>query len=539
MRLPRILSTTAVAASYITSAHALYPQDFSAKGAYFVTDTAAGDQYVVGINAVHNGDLYFHMSAPYKNSWVGVGIGEEMAGAFMLISYKSANGTGVTTSPRMGTGHNEPELLDVNVEKIWTDEYAPNSNQAKAGGIFISHAVCRGCANYSSLSYTNKAQPFIFAMGPEEAMTSDSLEAPLRRHSYYGKFTMDMTVATTPLDFYEGADYGRVPGPNQNGTDAVINDNTFVSLGTSHGFDKHKDSDPYPIAHAVIMGLAFFVVFPAGSLLLRWLHSVTVHWIIQLIGVLMIAVGFACGVAVSLEYNHSKRFTSGHQILGLLILAGVLVQLGLGLAHHMIFKRTKQRTTFAKTHMVLGPLITILAIINGGLGLNFANENFARIPYAVAILVLGIAFIFARTWLHLFLRHQQYQPDEEVLEQYHSRRANAYDSESTNSPHSAASSSKRFDYSPSKLAEAGVAPAYEEVEVPEAYPDPKTPASIRDRHFTYGLSSPVTVAPPTPRWPISPTARPAGLERSYSAASRGSEEDEFIGQDHPMWKNSR
>ncbi|KAK4553323.1 hypothetical protein LTR86_009623 [Recurvomyces mirabilis] len=534
---PRILATAVAAATWLAPAHALEPQDLTAKGSYFVTETSQGDQYVVGMNFVHNGDIYFHMSAPTKNSWVGVGIGENMAGAFMLISYKSANGTGVTTSPRMGTGHSEPELMDVNVEKIWSDEYAPNSNQAKKGGIMISHAVCRGCANHSSVDYNSKAQPFIFAIGPEDELLSDSQDAALKRHDYYGKFTMDMTLATTPSDFYEGADYGRVPGPNHNGTEAVQNDDTFISFGSSVAFDEHTDSDTYPIVHAVIMSVAFFVIFPLGSLLLRWVHSVTVHWVVQSFGLVMVLVGFGCGVAVSLEYNRGKHFNSAHQVLGLLVLAGVLVQFGLGLSHHLIFKRTKKPTSFSKVHLFLGPSIIVLAVINGGLGINLAGDEFARIPYAVVVLVLGIAFGIARTYLGLFMRHKQYQPDEEVLEEYHTRRANTFESASTNSPYSASSASKRFDFgygSSTKLAEAGVATTYEEVEVPEAYPDPKTPASAMDRHFTFGMASPVTVAPPTPRWPL-----PRPLERTYSANSRESDRDIFIGQDHPsVWKDT-
>lgn len=45
-----------------------------------------------------------------------------MAGAFTLIAYKSADGTGVTTSPRFARGNTEPELIkDAVVEKIFND----------------------------------------------------------------------------------------------------------------------------------------------------------------------------------------------------------------------------------------------------------------------------------------------------------------------------------------------------------------------------------------------------------------------------------
>lgn len=68
------------------------------------------------------------MSAPTSHSWVGVGIGENMADAFMLIAYASANGTGVTTSPRVAVhGNSEPTWAeDKTFEKIFSDAYAPS-----------------------------------------------------------------------------------------------------------------------------------------------------------------------------------------------------------------------------------------------------------------------------------------------------------------------------------------------------------------------------------------------------------------------------
>ena len=284
----------------------LQPVDPNAKAGYFVTNFTSDAQYVVAINAVQNGDIYWHMSAPTENSWVGVGIGETMAGSVMLISYKSANGTGVTTSARIASGHSEPEVAkDLTVEKIWTDYYAPNCNTAKhvPGGLMISHGVCRGCGNVSSLDYGSKAQPFIFAVGPKTGLNDDSLDAPLKRHTFYGRFTMDMTLATTPLDFSEGPDYGRVPAPNVGEDSPNQSDDAFVSAGSSPPVDAHADSDPQPIVHGVMMCLTFIVVFPLGSLLLRLTNSVRWHWAVQSFGVLCMAIGFGTGVYASFEYN--------------------------------------------------------------------------------------------------------------------------------------------------------------------------------------------------------------------------------------------
>ncbi|EMC90846.1 hypothetical protein BAUCODRAFT_39862 [Baudoinia panamericana UAMH 10762] len=190
----------------------LNPVDPHAKAAYFVTNTTTGAEYVVAMNFVEStGDIYIHMSVDSSRSWVGVGIGDQMQGSLMIIAYTSENGTGVTASPRIATGHSEPELVGDGsmFEKIWTDEYAPNCNTATPI-IMIAHGVCRNCSHLSTnkLDYTSKAQPFIFAVGPPAHLKDDSLDAPLRRHESFGRFTMDMTQATTPRDFSEGADYG-------------------------------------------------------------------------------------------------------------------------------------------------------------------------------------------------------------------------------------------------------------------------------------------------------------------------------------------
>ncbi|KAK3070508.1 hypothetical protein LTR53_010355, partial [Teratosphaeriaceae sp. CCFEE 6253] len=495
----------------------LQPVDPNAKAGYFVTNFTQSGQYVVAINAVQNGDIYWHMSAPTVRSWVGVGIGDHMAGALMIVSYKSANGTGVTSAARLGTGHSEPEpAKNVTVEKIWTDAYAPNCNTAKhgAGGIMISHGVCRGCGNLSMLDYGSKAQPFIFAVGPERALNEDALDAPLKRHTYYGRFTMDMTLATSPLGAAEGATYGRVPAPNVGGDSVEQSDDAFVSQGTSLPFDAHVDSDSRPIVHGVLMCLALIVVFPLGALLLRLADSVRWHSAVQSFGLLCVVVGLGTGISVSSEYNRSKNLRSPHQITGLLVFAGVLVQSGLGLTHHLIFKRTKQPTLFRKGHLILGPTIILLALINGGLGIDLALDHSARLPCGIVVAFLFLGFIAARTYLHFYRTAARYKPDEETLEQY--RRTHSFGVGSLRSPRD-------------KLGYEGV-----DVPVPEAYHEGQTPASAGSagRHFVWDTtSSPVTVAPPTPGWQtVGRLGRSGSGVSLASRDTRHSERDAMVGK---------
>ncbi|KAI7471502.1 hypothetical protein KC351_g12098 [Hortaea werneckii] len=402
---------------------ALDPVDPNAPAAYFATTTPTNATYVVAMNFVQNGDIYIHMHSSTSCSWFGVGIGDQMDGAAMMVAYKAANGSGVVTSVRRAShGRSEPVWMGdrdpegPRYKPIFTDQYAPAANTAKKGGIQISHGLCRNCSSFGSmkLDYTSKQQPFIFAIGPESKLESDELDAPLRRHEFYGHFTIDMTVSTSN----SSTTYGRVPAPNLPEANGAVADSLFATQGASEVIDGHEDSEWALPAHAALMCLAFILVFPLGALLLRILQSVLCHGIAQVVGVLFVLVGFGLGVHLSHHYNRSRDFNSGHQVLGLIIFATIFIQLGLGIIHHLIYRRTKQPTIISKIHLVLGPLLILLALINGGLGFNLAENHHDNIPYGIVVAVVAIIFIAIQLWLLFKRRPSSYRPDRESLEAY-------------------------------------------------------------------------------------------------------------------------
>ena len=116
--------------------------------------------------------------------------------------------------------------------------------------------------------------------------------------------------------------------------------------------------------------------------------------------------------------QQSRNFNSAHQVLGLIIFATVFIQLGLGIVHHLIYRRTKQPTINSKIHLFMGPLLILLAIINGGLGFNLAQNHRDNIPYGIVVAVVAIIFIAVRLWLLLKRRPSSYRPDRESLEAY-------------------------------------------------------------------------------------------------------------------------
>lgn len=376
-----------LSAYLVFTAAALDDVDPQAHGTYFISPntTIYPQTYVFALNVVPaTGDVFFHMSAYAAAqstipafSWMGVGFGAQMKDAFMLIAYPSANGTGLTLSPRLARRHAEPEFQEhVVVEKIFSDAYAPAANSVQQG-IMIAHGVCRNCTSWATgaLDLDSKSQPFIYALGADpgkgEALESDDPATGLRRHSFYGHFEGDMTYAVS------SPEHARVPPPNDpGGSPSGVADTNFAYAFASEAFDTHEDSEWAPVLHGVLMSLAFVLVFPLGALLMRLLRRMgfLYHAGVQAFGIALVIIGLAAGVYVSKQYVRSRSFGSAHQAIGLLVFAALFVQAGLGLVQHRVFRRTKQETPMGVVHRLLGPGIIVLAIVNGGLGLDFAGE---------------------------------------------------------------------------------------------------------------------------------------------------------------------
>lgn len=274
--------------------------DPNAKAAYFVNDG-----YVFALNVAENGDVYFHMNAPASHSWMGIGFGGTMSNTRMIVTYMAADGHHLINSCRTSYGHSEPvHDPDCIIEGVSNDTYAPFHNTLSPDGILISHAVCRNCSTWAtgSIDVHNPKQPFIYALGPNDTLKSDSLNANMRVHSLYGGFTLDMTVATN----YSGW-YGRVPAPQDPG------------LQTGHGFwafANYFSSDPYgigsladwaPGAHAAFMCIAFLLIFPLGAISLRLVRRARFHASMQLVGLAFVLIGFGMGVYASTLYNKVRH----------------------------------------------------------------------------------------------------------------------------------------------------------------------------------------------------------------------------------------
>jgi Cytochrome domain of cellobiose dehydrogenase/Eukaryotic cytochrome b561 len=322
-----------------------------------------------------NDDLFFHVSGPAGQAWLGFGFGAEMKGALMFVAYTSQSGTNVTISPRVGTGHDEPKFTsDVDV-KVLEGSFVDNES-------YNINAQCTRCRSWplaaggqGTVDVASTAQPMIYAIGENSmSVKTDSQEATIREHAEYGSFTIDLKAATG---------------------DAGVPTKTTAEAGVTHG-DASGSGHLGNVFHGLIMGACFVILFPLGALLIRlpvrlafWLHVI---W--QSCTVFGVLVGFSLGIYISVKNNNHPKLDSAHQGLGIAITLLVLIQPTLGFLHHRIYKRTASPTLLGKIHrLYLGPGIILLGIVDGALGLNLAADN-GKIPAYVGF-VLFIAIVCA------------------------------------------------------------------------------------------------------------------------------------------------
>lgn len=351
-----MFSSTSLLLSLFSILSLTFAKSSNNASAVFVYKGYENTELVFALNADSStGDLYFHLESPAGNSWVGVGIGDEMAGALMLIAYPGSDGNTVTISPRIADGHSEPTYHGMMVVKEGATSVSGSGHDKK----IEADGVCKGCrtwANGDRIDLTNTKQPFIFAVGPVfPGLESDSKSAGLTRHEFYGHFTMDMTAATS--------NGGAVPlGP-------------YSQKDASGATDTTVDHDPAPHIHGLVMSIVFILLFPLGSLLLRVWNKVKGHIIVQIIAMVLFCMAFAGGCVVSQEYNRSKNFNSAHQVIGILLLLAFFSQFTLGFLNHRIFKREQRTTIMGKIHKFLGPAILFFGLINGVIGFSFAGTS--------------------------------------------------------------------------------------------------------------------------------------------------------------------
>ena len=119
-------------------------------------------------------------------------------------------------------------------------------------------------------------------------------------------------------------------------------------------------------AHAVLLGVAFVVVFPFGVIGLRWKWSIAfkVHWILQVIATTAAYIALAVAITLSITGVEYSDFDEGHQMLGIIVISLLSLQVLFGYLHHQRFKKTGRRTVPSYLHIGLGRVVIYAGMVN-------------------------------------------------------------------------------------------------------------------------------------------------------------------------------
>jgi hypothetical protein len=154
------------------------------------------------------------------------------------------------------------------------------------------------------------------------------------------------------------------------------------------------------IAHGVLASLAFVILFPAGAIAIRLASFPGVVWFhaaFQVFAYLIYIAAFGLGVYIASQMEMLDHY---HPIIGIVVLILIFLQPIFGFLHHALFKKYQCRTLWSYVHIWLGRIAVTLGIINGGLGLQWADSmNMSSkggiIAYAVIAVVVWLAWVAA------------------------------------------------------------------------------------------------------------------------------------------------
>jgi hypothetical protein len=387
------------------------------------------------------GTVYFQITGPTSFAWIGMGTGSQMSGSNMFVIYQAANGQNVTLSPRKGSGHVMPSA-DNSLQATLLD------GSGVVNGQMIANIKCGSCS-------TSNAN-FVFAANTG-SLQSDSASASIQQHqNTYGTFSFNVNAAkggsdTNPFTGSSsstnsssssgssgsgsgsGSNSGSGSGSSCQANSNGGNGNTQSSpTTTSSGFPFFGGTRPtgFPfqtgsisrrannddcssggfsqngasisslnmklMAHGIMAGLCFAILFPFGAISIRLFSFPGLIWFhagLQIVTQIIFIIAFALGVTIA---DDLKLMNSYHPIIGIVVFVLLIIQPVLGMQHHRAFKQLGRRTAWSHGHIWVGRIIIVLGIINGGLGFMLANNTSSGpIAYAVVAAIFFIVYVAA------------------------------------------------------------------------------------------------------------------------------------------------
>ena len=169
-----------------------------------------------------------------------------------------------------------------------------------------------------------------------------------------------------------------------------------MSFAFAQEHHRHSDYHNILIVHGTLMGAAFVLFMPLAVFLIRLTSFKGLIWWhagIEVFAYLTAVAAFGLGAWMATVSGQWKA-DNGHPILGTIIIGLLLLQPVLGYVHHLIYVRTQKRTVWIYSHIWYGRALIILAVINGGLGLQLSGNTVkGEIAYGVIASVIFLLYL--------------------------------------------------------------------------------------------------------------------------------------------------
>ncbi|KAF9543811.1 hypothetical protein EC957_000425 [Mortierella hygrophila] len=286
--------------------------------------------------------IEFSLSAQIDSvGWVGMGIGGQaggMAGNDLAICWPAnAAGTGAIVSQRSATMNGPPSpLANPPAFKIQTP---------KSGFITTATPKRFTCTfsrplnlATSPVAATAASVHIIYAVGLQPVVAGaggDPQKASIQQHTFTGSGSLEITKkegtsagngTATTASAAPGATH--TPGTGSDGGGGGTSPSTEEILETQ------EQIDTLTKVHAVMMALAFLIIFPLGASLVRFFshlqHVFKWHRPLQVTGFLTVLAAFGCILAAlaksSSLNNGAPMVYSTHAIVGFILVGALVLQ---------------------------------------------------------------------------------------------------------------------------------------------------------------------------------------------------------------------
>ncbi|KAF8947823.1 hypothetical protein BGZ47_007747 [Haplosporangium gracile] len=366
--------------------------------------------------------IEFSLSAQIDSvGWVGMGIGGlagGMAGNDLAICWPAnAAGTGAIVSQRSATMNGPPSaLVTPPAFKI----------QVPKSGFITAATPKRFTCTFSRplnlatspIAATAASVNIVYAVGLKPVVTSageDPQKATIQEHTFTGSGSLmivkeegssagDGTVTKTSA--VPGATHtpGPATGTGGNGGGGSMSPSTEEFLRTQ------EQIDTFIKVHAVMMALAFLIIFPLGASLVRFFchlqHVFKWHRPLQSTGFLTVLAAFGCilaALAKSSSLNNDAPIVySTHAIVGFVLVGALVLQVLVGFFIFTKYDPTRTRQAAiiripTWVHRCWGYTVLITGIVQVYLGMKLyglwptGKEVVWYLYFAwVVVLVVGV-----------------------------------------------------------------------------------------------------------------------------------------------------